>query len=233
MTEQWFSHSGDIGDIIYALPTIRALGGGSLRLFHVPGKTAHGMSEGKANRLKTLLVKQPYIDQVVWSPGGPDHSLNGFRDHWATGNLADMHLATHGLDWFHRIEPWIAVEPVKVYDVIIHRSDRYHGSFPWSALVEYYQGKVGFVGFQDEHARFVQQFGEVPFVEAPDYLSLARVIAGAKWFAGNQSSPLAVAHAMKANVMTEICPGHSQQHCVYQRSNHIIVWDHKLELPKI
>ncbi len=28
----WFGHSGDMGDVIYALPTIKAMGGGILPL---------------------------------------------------------------------------------------------------------------------------------------------------------------------------------------------------------
>lgn len=229
-----FVHSGDIGDIIYAMPTIKAKGGGHLRLIHTPGRTSHGMSHAKAERLATLLRKQSYIESCEFSTEHQGTSIDGFRDHGGHGNLTDMHLATHGLDWTHRVEPWITVDhPSSPFEVIIHRSPRYAGRFPWADMLEVYRGRIGFVGFTDEHERFVEKFGEVPYVDAPDYLSLARVIAGSKWFAGNQSSPLAVAHGLKHNVLMEISPGGAQQHCVFQRANNIIVWDNKVEWPKL
>lgn len=232
-----FSHSGDIGDIIYSLPTIKACGGGKLTLFDYPGRTAHGMTEAKMLRMKPLLELQPYIHGVDFSEGMPDSSLNGFRHHGGHGNLADMHLATHGLDWTHRQEKWIQVDKaVHAYDVIIHRSDRYHnnaGGFPWRRILEFYAGRVGFCGFPEEHWNFSNEFGDVPFVRAGDLLELARVIAGSKLFCGNQSSPCAIAHGMKHPTIMEVCPGGSQHHCIFQRMNCILGWDLKLELPEI
>jgi len=233
LTDKVFVHSGDIGDIIYGLPTIKALGGGHLRLIHTPGKTAHGMTETKAERLATLLRVQPYIHSCEFSTGSGT-SIDGFRHHGAHGNLADMHLATHGLLWEHRRKAWLQVEkPFSPYEVIVHRSARYHGRFPWRAMLDEYKDRIGFVGFPDEHEAFTAEFGEIPFVDAPDYLSLAKVIAGAKLFAGNQSSPMAVAQGLKQNTLLEICPGGAQQHCVFQRLGCVIVWDHKVEWPEI
>ena len=41
----------------------------------------------------------------------PDHDLNGFRDHGQPGrNLADMHLATHGMGPEARHAPWLTVD---------------------------------------------------------------------------------------------------------------------------
>jgi hypothetical protein len=235
MAVNQFSHSGDIGDIIYALPAIKALGGGKLVLFHHPdGRTAHGMNEAKVARLRPLLESQDYIDSVEWSEEVLDHSLNGFRDHWQEGVLTDMHLSTQGLSWEHRVEPWLHAEPKHVAPVVMHRSARYLGNFPWAKAVEVYKKDAVFVGFPDEHAVFCNSFGEIPFYDAKDFLELAMVIAGSQWYLGNQSSPLAVAHGLKHNVMTEVCPGGlNQHHCIFQRANSIIVWDHKVEWPKL
>lgn len=229
-----FGHSGDIGDIIYSLPTIRKAGGGKLVLFNHPdGRTAHGMTEAKVSRIRPLLERQHYIHSVEWSDGVADHRLNGFRDHWQHGNLADMHLATHGFSWEARKEKWIDVEPKQVAKVVIQRSARYHGNLPWKAALDVYRKDAVFVGFPDEHAVFCRDFGEVDFYRADDFLELARVIAGSQWYIGNQSSPLAVAHGMKHPVIMEISPGFSQQHCVFQRQNSIIVWDDKVEWPQL
>lgn len=234
---KWFSHSGDLGDIIYSLPTIRAAGGGSLRLFDMPGRTAHGMTEEKVRRIRPLLELQPYIDSVVWSPDGPDSSLNGFRDHWRHGVLADMHLATHGLDWSHRARAWLQVDsPRPVYEVVIHRSVRYNNPrFPWGAVLQKYEGMIGYLGHNDEHAHFCREVGAgCPLIDAADLMEVARVIAGSRLFIGNQSCPLAIAHGLKHPTIMEICPGgENSQHCVFQRLGCLIGWDEKIELPDV
>jgi hypothetical protein len=228
---QVFGHSGDLGDIIYSLPAIKALGGGRLILFDSPGKTAHGMNPAKVDRLRPLLEQQDYIESVEWSDVRVETNLNGFRDHHHHGNLADMHLATHGLEWRHRVSPWLFVDPKPVAKVVVQRSLRYGGNFPWREAVEVYGKDAVFVGFKDEHEEFCSKFGDIPHYDAKDFLELAQVIAGSEWFIGNQSSPLAVAHGLKHPVMMEICPGGAQQHCVYQRAGCIIVWDDKVEWP--
>ena len=230
-----FTHSGDLGDIIYSLPTIRAAGGGTLYLRDTPGKTSHGMTEAKVKRLHPLLIRQEYIQDVVWEPNARTHNLDGFRDHGANGNLCDMHLATHGFDWTHRQKAWIkSVTPRKTYPIVVHRSSRYwNENFPWDRIVKQYQGGIGFVGFEDEYKDFCNRFGEIPLIEANDFLELAQVIEGSEWFIGNQSSPLAVAHGMKHKVIMEISPGPAQHHCVFERQDCIIGWDKKIELPEV
>src|SRR5262249_34910561 len=126
---RWFGHSGDMGDIIYALPTIRGAGGGVLYLYHRPGKTWHGMDADKAASLRSPLILRQDVDDVIFCPegrppGAPDHNLNGFRDHGCPGrNLADMHLATHGLGTEARHTPWLEVDcPVAEAAVVFARS---------------------------------------------------------------------------------------------------------------
>lgn len=229
---QHFSHSGDIGDIIYSLPTIRACGGGELTLFHFPGRTAHPMTEAKVARLRPLMEAQEYISAVHWSPSGPDHSLNGFRDHWRHGNLADMHLATHGLSWEHRQEAWLKVEnPIETYPVIITRTTRYiNMNFPWKSVVEKYRGKIAFIGFPEEHGIFCDSFGDVPFVRASDMLEVARIIAGSKLYIGNYTSTTAIAEGLKHPTVLEVYP--PQHHlAIFNRINCVQGWDSKVELP--
>ena len=231
-----FSHSGDLGDIIYALPTIKAKGGGELILFDSPGKTAHGMTEEKVKRIRPLLEIQPYIYSVKWSSTPIESSLNGFRDHVrAQGNLCDAHLSTHALSWEHRSEPWLVVDKkVHAFDVIIQRSPRYNNpNFPWKKIVETYSGNIGFIGFQDEYVDFCTKFGNVGLVEADNLLDIARIISGSKLYIGNQSSPLAIAHGLYHNIIMEIATDHNSHHCVFQRMGCIIGWDYKIVLPKL
>lgn len=236
MTSRWFSHSGDIGDILYSLPTIRAAGGGTLYLFDAPGRTSHGMTLEKAMTIKPLLLLQHYIVDVIFSHDPRDSDLNGFRDHWCSSRtLADMHLATHGFDWRSRIQQWLHVDaPRSVAPVIIHRSARYHNEgFPWKRIIERYQGGIVMVGTSTEHETFCKEFGPVPYYYTSDFLELARVIAGSKLFIGNQSAPEAVCEGLKHNKILEVHPPTSNC-CCFQRLGAVYVGcEERLELPEI
>lgn len=231
----WFSHSGDLGDIIYSLPTIRASGGGKLVLFDYPGRTAHGMTEEKVNRLRPLLEYQNYIHSVEWSTTKQDSSLNGFRDHIGNQqNLVDAHLATHGYTWEHRTTKWLDV-PCHKYGlpVVLARSARYNNPrFPWKRIVEKYKRVAGFVGTRKEHEDFTRLFGDVPFIEANDFLQLAQVIDGSRLFICNQSAPGAVGHGLFHRMIIELCP-RSYVLGALQRLNCVNGFDERIDLPEI
>lgn len=231
---RYFSHSGDLGDIIYSLPTIRAAGGGSIYIFPWPGRTAHGMDQGKVDRLKPLLERQEYIDEVEYRDSATDSPLNGFRHHAKHGNLADCHLATAGLDWRHRVKRWLNnIEPVETLPVIATRTSRYRSHlFPWKEAVERYSGKIGFVGFKSEYVDFCNENGQVPYVEANDFYQLAQVIEGSKLFIGNATAATAVSEGLKHNMLVEVCPSYHTP-CVFQRMGCVLCWDGKIEWPDV
>lgn len=230
----WFSHSGDLGDIIYALPAIRAAGGGILYLFDAPGKSAHGMSAEKVARIRPLLMRQPYIHDVVFRPDAPDHDLNGFRDHHGVGNLADMHLSTLELSWRERATRWLEVDyEITEYPIIFSRSPRYHNErFPWQRIRDTYARRAAFIGHPTEYGVFCQEFGDVPYARADNLLEVARIIAGCRLFIGNQSCPEAIAQGLKKRVILEVCPYYSHgSH--FQRFGCLMGWDEKIELPSL
>lgn len=229
-----FSHSGDIGDIIYSLPTIRACGGGELTLFHYPGRTAHGMTPAKVERIKPLLECQEYITAVHWSEGMPDSSLNGFRDHLRVGNLADMHLATHGFNWTHRVAQWLRVDPQPQVEVVINRTSRYNNEgFDWATPLRKYAGRIAFIGSPVEHGIFEDRWGVVPYLDADNLLKVAQVIAGCRLFIGNYSAPAAIAEGLKHPMVIEVCPGHQHHLAIFQRMGCILGWDARVEWPEI
>jgi len=62
------------------------------------------------------------------------------------------------------------------------------------------------VGYPKEHEIFEYLVEEkIPYIPTPDLLTLARVIAGAQHFFGNQNAAHAIAEAMKKSVIVEIC----------------------------
>jgi hypothetical protein len=229
-----FTHSGDLGDLIYSLPAIRAKGGGHLYLRHSPGKTAHKMSQEKCNRVRPLLLAQPYIHSVTYDDHAPESSLDGFRDHYGAGNLADMHLSTQGLSWEERATAWLTVTPNPSYEVIFVRTQRYNNlGFDWGRIYRKYKNKAVFFGLADEHAVFERDVGHIPRIDETNFLTLAEYIAGSSLYVGNYTSLSAIAEGLKhPRMILEVYP---QQHhlAIFQRFGCLLGWDHKIELPEI
>ena len=74
-----FLHGGDFGDLIYALPAIRALGGGGLYLSEAhPGREP--LTAARRDVLLPLLERIDYLAEVHVHQGEPvDVDFTGFR----------------------------------------------------------------------------------------------------------------------------------------------------------
>lgn len=231
-----FAHGGDVGDLIYALPTMRALGGGTLSLCHF--KVREPFSEQKANRIIPLLRLQPYLREVYFSPDPPHttYNFNNFRKRLRPGvTLALAQSEMFGLNGGTTADPWITVDrPVYAgdYSVIFHRSARYQNpKFPWKQAVKQYGHKALFVGMEREWQSFTKAFGKVEYHPTADFLELARLIAGAKLFVGNQSSPYSIAEGLKKPALLESCP--KALDCQFTRANLQNDPNGKVVLPEI
>jgi|GEM_PF-965832 len=229
LRQQTFYHSGDIGDVIYALPTIRALGGGILYLgpevnqpFGV--RPRQGITEKTCENLRGLLEAQPYIHQVVFAPKSPvvDYDLNKFRLYWKgffksdlealwarkrwfkSFPLAWINAAAFGVD-FDETQPWLSAQKNGCHKaIIIARSERARGKmFPWRDIVKRIGLDCAFVGTPQEHQDFCNRFGRVEFLPTPTLLDLAVVIAGAELFIGNTSAPLAIVQGLAKKRIVE------------------------------
>jgi hypothetical protein len=213
-----FSHSGDVGDLIAALPTIRALGGGHLRLFS-SGHTSHPMTPQKVDSVASLLQRQSYLKSVRFAQSPEGTNLDEWRNHYRGHlNISDMVAEAFGVAHSPREEPWIALPDCKmVARVVIHRSARYNNhNFPWMTICEKYRGDTVFVGSPDEHMAFQHYAGPISYHWTRNYLDLASVIGGADLFIGNQSSPFWVAEGMKTTLILEVCEGFPN--CLFERN---------------
>lgn len=186
-----FYHSGDAGDVIYALPVIKALGGGRLYLGPVvnikyEAGTRLRMTEAAYENLRQLIEAQPYIHSChfadIYPEGLINYNLNEFRiwliDH-QTGNywnnptfkgtlsLSKVHLETFGLsDKVDESEPWLTITEKAALpdgcDIVVARSQRYNNlRFPWPQIVGRYGHRMCFVGLDAEYAEFTAVAGKV------------------------------------------------------------------------
>lgn len=234
-----FRHSGDFGDLIYGMAVLFAIGG-KHSLFGVdrPGITAKFTN--RLPLLKPLLEKQHYIESVECSEEPPDIDFVLFRrNHGACVTLIRAQCMEYASQKMENVAcdgstPWLMCEPDERFKgrVVVARSPRYNNQyFPWFDIVQHYGKRVVFVGLEEEHANFSLSYGDVEHVRTKNFLDLARIIAGADLFIGNQSSPMAVAMGLGVNAIQEVCL--AQPDCIYRRKNVQYIPDGSVVLPDI
>lgn len=242
-----FYHSGDLGDVIYSMATIRELGGGIVHLGpdnRTTMPTREPMVPKRIQLIAPLLVAQPYVHGVEYRDSlSPqiDYDLNQFRKEIigsrgdiAPGmNLARCHLKHFGQPLEADEKPWLTVDdPVRLdgKSVVIARTARYHNPrFNWREIVRKYGSRAVFVGTENEWRSFCQEFGPVDYHQTETLLDVARIIAGAKLFVGNQSCPYAIAEGLKQNAILEVAP--QAPNCMFNRPNAWAVWKTPFQLP--
>jgi hypothetical protein len=102
--------------------------------------------------------------------------------------------------------PWLKAEPNKVAPIVINRASRWHGfHFPWAKIIKEFYDDIVFIGLQDEHEAFQNEFGKVFFVPCQDLLEAAEIIEGAELFIGNQSCCNAIANGLGKSLILEVC----------------------------
>jgi len=216
-----FRHFGDLGDIIYSLPVVRAMGGGVM-MIEASMMARQYLTRDKWCGIDLLLKAQGYIEDVIKYDGRrPDVNLNDFRASLFPAIKRNRDIDKALVDWIldqHHVPrsakdaAWLLVEPAPVKRVIFNRTGpgraAHHvyqnNEFPWHYVWEKYKDDAAFIGSPLEYEVFCATCGEVPYVETADLFEAARVIAGADLFVGNQSVCHAIAEAMKKRIILEV-----------------------------
>lgn len=161
--------------------------------------------------LKDLMLAQDYIESFeILDPQTTEitHNLDRFRVPFKNhpGNYVDIYAGLFSsipLDQYAdlRNTPWLTVpEPVQIANrtVVINRTGRWVSAFArqsYDLIKE--QGAEAesiFVGHESEYVAFKQAMNwDIPFHPTSNLLDMAKVIAGADQFIGNQSVGLALA----------------------------------------
>lgn len=220
-----YKHSGDLGDIIFSLPAVRALGGGILYLDPEGGEkeplvswggglfTHTKLTEKGIDSVRELLEHQDYIDEVrLWDGEAVDYNLDEFRKHIRFNNLSDSHLAAFNLPSEERDTAWLTVPAAIINDlekdVVFARSCRYHGNYSfWETLDRDLISNAFFLGFKEEYEFFKYTYphmSEVPLQPVQSLMEMAQIIQGTDMFVGNQGLPHALAEALKKPMVNEV-----------------------------
>ena len=219
-----FKHCGNAGDLIHALPALKALcpgGSGHLRLaLDVPVPIRHlrsthplggvMLNRSMFDKLLPLLEAQPYLASVrVLDRETVDYDLDVFRSSplpqdrigisrwyfYFFGVSADLSL------------PWLEVpgDPSYAGTVLIARSPRYRNlGLDYRFLASY--PDLAFCGTEDEFEEMRTVLPRLAYAPVDDFLQLANRIRSCRLFIGNQSLPYALAEATKARRVLELDP---------------------------
>lgn len=229
-----FKHSGNLGDIIYSLPTIISMGGGRLEINYNPGCWGMDIRAHKPNLmnpqsfipLKTLLETQDYIEGVRLYNGKKfDVDLDIFRNHTLKKDAYKNHIANWHLEAleqkFDLSQPWITnIKPLNTSKIVICHNMRYVDSawnLDWNLLKDH-EDNCLFIGFEDEHEKFMGYSKlNMPRLETDSLLEIAMVIKGSELFVGNQTFGFALAEAMKVQRVQDVWLG--KENCLPQSNN--------------
>ena len=218
-----FSHIGLLGDIVYSVPAILAIAKNKkAELFlDISQDSMYPKSYKHYNKSKILTEKSiEFIRPLLLSNSAItvceklenqfiDYDLNEFRNYpfdYRMGNICRWYFLTFGVS-SDLSKPWLFAEPNLNYkdEIIIARSFRYRApEISYHFLSEY--KKVSFIGLDDEFEDIRKAIPQIKRIVVQDALQMAQIIAGSRLFIGNQSFPFAVAEAIKARRVLEVCP---------------------------
>jgi len=197
-----YLHNGALGDIIYSLPAVIAMGSGT-----------YYTKEKFINIIGSLLEMQPYIDEVRnCTEKLPDGCVDfrGYRSFTRKEplkHLVECHSEAIGVE-VNYSDPWLFnIEPNNhIYSIVVGRSLRYHDKedIDWGIL-KHYRHYACFVGFLEEYKAFINKIGfRIAYMHSTSGLTLASIIKRAELFIGNQSFAWSLAEAMKVPRVLEV-----------------------------
>jgi len=217
-------HSGGAGDIVYSIPALLSLVSQHriervtyyLQLnqeAHYSGRHPLGnvlLDAGFAARLKPLLLAQPAIQEVeIYSGQSVNVDFDVFRglpiNHAMYSIPRWYFLFVVGTAW-DLSRPWLEVTPDTRFEgaVLVGRNPRLQSPFIRYDFIDKFADDVVFVGVRQEFDEFRLQCPRCTrFYEAPDFLELARVLAGCRFYVGNQGFIYTLAEALKIRRLLE------------------------------
>ena len=214
-----FKHSGNCGDIIYAIPAMQAIAKGRPIHLHLNidqhagyGKSPHPLGNVMLNKkmadmLQPLLLSQPNFKTCdIWNGQEIDVDLDYIRKYpflLNRGNIARWYFLIFG-EFYELDKPWLQLTPDAGMNnsILVARSQRYHAPGIQYDFLKKYEN-IYFIGVEAEFEEMQLTVPHIQYKPVTDFLEMAQLIAGSKLFIGNQSFPYSLAEAMKVNRLLE------------------------------
>lgn len=249
-----FYHSGDLGDIIYSLPCIEALGGGNLILgnnnLYKHSIPTIKITPNLVDQFKTILLNQSYIKNILFEHKIKiNFNLNKFRylfNKWNNNelsvlesnklkqtNIIDLYKNEFGITNNLYIKKWLHTNySTTLSNIIINRTERYNNyNFPWKQIVNNFKNQIVFLGHKKEYEKFVLDFGNVSYYKT-NFKECLEILNGCKLFIGNQSFLYSLAEGLKIPTLQET-DTYIPNCCFYRKNSYITNTIHKTDFKKI
>jgi len=225
MSVPTFYHSGEIGDILYALKVIQSIGKGdlycspSLEVSFDPNTERIGFPNKQFtpqmfNFVKELVELQPYINKFEYAvPEKIDYNLNNFR------KLIFYTFDVSFEEIYYRVcnvpsnpndgyDPWLTCKARTIAPITVIRTNganRTIPDYPWKTITNKYADQMVFVGTKPEYEQFTEKSGGklIQWFDSTNLLSICEVINGAKLHMGNSTSLTVCAEGLKKNIIFE------------------------------
>jgi hypothetical protein len=217
-----FKHSGNAGDVIYALPAIYAIAKDHKAHIHLntgvetiyEKDVNHPMgnsmlNEKTAGMLAPLLLYQPQIITCdIYTKQQVDVDLDLFRKFplfYGYGNIARWYFYIFAVQADLSL-PWLQAPDNNEFkdSIVIARSQRYRNpGIDFSFLSKY--PSLIFLGLPEEYEDMKTSLPQIRHQPVNDFLEMASIIKSCRLFIGNQSFPFAIAEALKAKRVLEVC----------------------------
>jgi len=214
-----FTHSGKLGDTIYAMATVRELArehNCRIAVHLIPRPWDNWMlTEREANHLLPLLRALPYVASADYLPEMPKFpsqpfnpdAANQFRQlDWDGMNLAEAQLRCYALNRDAWREPWITVAMLghvpavsESAAVLVSRTFRYViQDFPWVEIVgAYEEHELAFIGTAPEYYSLCNLWQyRIPYIRTRNLLDVAKVIQSSNLHISSQGANAAISDAM-------------------------------------
>jgi len=164
------------------------------------------------NMMKSLLITQPYIENFfIYSGEEVDIDLDKTRMENFT-NQPKGSLNRWAFYVFPQMatdlsKKWLDVNAIKNDNIIINFTKRHRNYFMNYYFLKQFENKIMFAGLKNEHEDFCKEWKlNIPLLEVEDFLELSSLIAGCKFFMGNQSFCFQLAEALKVPRILELFP---------------------------
>lgn len=218
-----FLHSGNLGDIVYAMPTIQALCKARkekaeiylkpfVKASYYPGAFhpcgPYRMTADGIKFIIPLLEAQEYVEKATgWAGEKIDVNLDDMRElkiDFGRGHIPRWYFLLSAIS-ADLSQPWLKSSALMTRNVVINRSLRYrNNTLDYNFLKNY--KPVHFVGLEEEYVILKRDIPDLEWVQTKTAQELAEVIYSAKLFIGNQSFPFSVAEGLKVKRILEVCP---------------------------
>jgi hypothetical protein len=208
------SCTGGLGDIVYSIPVMRKL---NIYTYLIPNEP-----------IFTPIYRLLRSQEIKCFPYTHENALNidNFRNQRQRGSkhIIQSMAAEFDVELQDWSKPWLSnIKPVKSFQNLIHVTARWRErSFvKWDKIVPRLSS-CAFIGLPEEYEAFcIESKREIPYLETPDILAMAELIAGCDALYCNQSVGLAIAQGLGKKYFLERKP--NKQNCLMFTKNENIL----------